>query len=51
MIAPPPITDEMLVIWPLLAALGGGVIGCILTLIRRGPRDPLNHRITKSLNH
>jgi len=39
MIAPPPITDETLVIWTLLAALGGGVIGCILTLIRRGRRQ------------
>jgi len=31
-------TDETLVIWTLLAALGGGVIGCILTLLRRGHR-------------
>ena len=37
-ITPPPITEEALVIWTLLAALGGGVIGCILTLLRRGNR-------------
>jgi hypothetical protein len=32
----PPISEDGFIIAILLAALGGGVIGCILTLIRRG---------------
>jgi hypothetical protein len=32
----------MLAIWTVLATLGGGVIDCILTLIRRGA--PRHHR-------